>query len=344
MRTLNRPVKNAIVSLLFIILFVFIYLYRNNDSVSKKDYYYDSGLIFGTNYNITYESDRPLTAEIQEELKKFDYSLSTFNKESVISRVNQNDSTVVLDDWFVHVFTKAMEVSKKTDGAFDITVAPLVNAWGFGFKKKEQVTPELIDSILQYVGYEKLKLINGKIIKDNPNIMIDCAAIAKGYACDIIGELLASKGCTNYLVDIGGENVTKGVNPKGNLWRVGINKPIESGELDRNEIEAVISISGKGMATSGNYRNYYYEGGKRYAHTINPKSGYPIQHSLLSATVIAPDCMTADAYATAFMVMGMDKAMEIVEADPTLEAFFTYTDGSDQYRKKYSKGLEGLLE
>lgn len=332
--------RAAISSLVILILAIGAYFWFT----PQKQYFHEQGKIFGTIYHFTYESSASLKEELEAELKQFDLSLSPFNKQSIITKVNQNDTTVVLDDWFITVLNKSFEISAKTENAFDITVAPLVNAWGFGFKKKEQITPELIDSLLQFVGIEKVKLVNGKVVKTDPRLILNCSAIAKGYACDVIGELLARRGCTNYMVDIGGENVCRGVNSKGQTWRTGISKPIEHYGVDRNSLQEVFAFSNGAVATSGNYRNFYYEGGKRYAHTIDPKTGYPIQHELLSATVFAKNCITADAYATAFMVLGLEKAMAIVEADPELEGYFIYTDGSDQYQTCYSKGLEDVIQ
>ena len=163
----------------------------------------------------------------------------------------------------------------------------------------------MIDSLLQITDYEKVKLENGRVIKQDPRIMLSCSAVAKGYSVDVIAQLLDRKGIKNYMVDIGGEVVVKGVNPKNNLWRIGINKPIDDSLSVRQDLQTVLDLTDLGMATSGNYRNFYYKDGKKYAHTIDPRTGYPVQHNILSATVIAEDCMTADALATAFMVMGL---------------------------------------
>ncbi|HBJ76698.1 MAG TPA: thiamine biosynthesis protein ApbE [Porphyromonadaceae bacterium] len=312
----------------------------------RKQFYTDEGKIFGTYYHITYQHTSPLTKEIGEELQRFDKSLSTFNPESTISRVNANDTSVEIDAWFKKVFEKSIEVSNATKGAFDITVAPLVNAWGFGFKKREQVTKKLIDSLMPLVGYKKVVLCNGKVIKDNPNIMLDCSAIAKGYACDVIGEMLEKKGVKNFMVEIGGEVFCKGSKANGEMWNIGISNPIEMGQEGGNveDIQNVISLSNKGLATSGNYRNFYYEGGKRYAHTIDPHTGFPVQHTLLSATVIAPECIIADAYATAFMVLGEERSMKIVQSNPDLEAYFISASvEGDTFLISYSAGIEGML-
>lgn len=294
---------------------------------SRKAYIYNEGPVYGTYYHVVYES--PDGTDFHEEIKakfqEFDLSFSTFNPESVISKIN-NNQPVEADIWFTRCFEKAQEISDITQGAFDITVAPLVNAWGFGFREKEKVTAELIDSLLQLTGYKKVRLENGQVIKENPGTMLDMSAIAKGYTSDLIADFLKSKGCENYMVEIGGEVVAKGRNAKGLDWKIGISKPDETGLLTSEELQAIVKLPEHALATSGNYRNFYVEDGKKYAHTINPATGYPVQHSLLSATVLANDCMTADAFATAFMVMGLEKSVELANKLPYLEVYFIYAD------------------
>ena len=202
----------------------------------------------------------------------------------------------------------------------------LVNAWGFGFKNREEITPGLIEELLRRTGYRKVSMADGVVHKEIPEIELDSNAIAKGFGVDVVAEFLAGKGCQNFMVEIGGEVAVRGRNPKGLLWGIGIDKPVEELSFQGRQLQTVVRLRDAAMATSGNYRNYYVKDGKKYAHTIDPKTGYPVQHSLLSASVIAPDCMTADAYATAFMVMGLEKAIEKVENDPALEAFFIYSD------------------
>ena len=302
---------------------------------NQKPYITNSGKIFGTFYNITYSSEADLHQEIKNTLMQVDNSLSPFNKQSIISAVNNNTATQI-DDMFTHVFSLAQDVSAKTEGAFDITVAPLVNAWGFGFKKG--ITPDslTIDSLRQFVGYNTVALTDGKITKQHPQTMLDCSAIAKGYGCDAVAATLEAHGVKNYMVEIGGEIVTKGTNNKGNEWVIGINKPIEG--IANGELQERLHLSGKSMATSGNYRNYRYENGKKVSHTIDPRTGYPVEHSLLSATVIADDCATADALATAFMVMGVDKAMQFCNNN-SVDAFFIYSDSTGNLTTCESQGL-----
>lgn len=307
-----------------------------------QPYYTINGLIFGTVYNITYQYDGDLKVEIDEELKRFDGSLSPFNDTATITRINRNED-IVPDTFFTNVFRRSMEISKETDGAFDITVAPLANAWGFGFKKGAFPDSAMIDSLLDITGYTKVALSNeGKVVKQDERMMLSCSAVAKGYAVDVIAQFLAKKGIKNFMVEIGGEIVAQGENPKKDLWRIGINKPVDDLSINQ-ELQTVLNVTGVGIATSGNYRNFYYKDGKKYAHTIDPRTGYPVQHNILSATVIAKDCMSADAYATAFMVMGLEEAERFANAHPDIDACFIYTDENGKLQTYYTKGMERFI-
>ena len=299
--------------------------------------------VFGTTYKIVYQCDSDLTASIRQELRRVDYSLSPFNKESVITAVNQNRE-VMLDPYFVEVFNKAMEISCETKGAFDITVAPLVNAWGFGFKHEQMPTKRQVDSLRQIIGYQKVALKNGKVVKQDPRMMLDCSAIAKGFGVDAVARLLRDRGVQNFMVEIGGEVVTCGVNAQRLPWRVGVVKPSEDSLSTGHELQTILNVTDKAMATSGNYRNFYYKNGRRYAHTIDPKTGYPVQHSLLSATVLAASCTVADAYATSFMVMGLDNARQLLEHHPELMAYLIYDDGKGDIAVWFSPSLRHKIE
>lgn len=308
-----------------------------------QPYYTINGLIFGTVYNITYQYDGDLKVEIDEELKRFDGSLSPFNDTATITRINRNED-IVPDTFFTNVFRRSMEISKETDGAFDITVAPLANAWGFGFKKGAFPDSAMIDSLLDITGYTKVALSNeGKVVKQDERMMLSCSAVAKGYAVDVIAQFLAKKGIKNFMVDIGGEIVAQGENPKKDLWRIGINKPVDDSLSINQELQTVLNVTGVGIATSGNYRNFYYKDGKKYAHTIDPRTGYPVQHSILSSTVIAKDCASADAYATAFMVMGLDSAKAFCEAHPELDAYFICSGEGDKYETYFTDGMKKFI-
>lgn len=312
--------------------------------VRKNNVPYNSinGLVFGTIYNITYQYEGDLKPEIEAELKRFDASLSPFNDTSVISRVNRNED-IVTDSFFQTCFNRSMEISKETGGAFDITIAPLANAWGFGFKQGTFPDSMMVDSLLQITDYRKVKLVDGKVVKEDPRIMLSCSAVAKGYSVDVVAHLLDSKGIQNYMIDIGGEIVAKGKNSRNGLWRIGINKPIDDSLSVNQEIQTILELTDVGLATSGNYRNFYYKDGKKYAHTIDPRTGYPVQHNILSATVIAKDCMTADALATAFMVMGLKEAEAFANANPEIDACFIYSGENGEFKTFFTEGMKKYI-
>ncbi|SDL61451.1 MULTISPECIES: FAD:protein FMN transferase [Segatella] len=299
---------------------------------------HNTGFIFGTIYNITYQSDDDLQTEIEGELKKVDESLSTFNKTSTISKINQGKD-VKVDDMFAEVFTLGENIAKETDGAFDMTVAPMVNTWGFGFKTGKEPSKAVVDSLRNIVGYQKIKMEKKHIIKQNPNTMLDCSAIAKGFGSDVVAKFLRQKGIKNFMIEIGGEIVTYGLNEKRVPWKIGVTKPVDDSLNNQQEIQTILNVTNKAMATSGNYRKYYYKNGKKYAHTIDPKTGYPVQHNILSSTVFADNCATADAYATAFMVTGLDGAKKILAKHPELMAYFIYADQNGKNAVWYSPKL-----
>jgi len=286
----------------------------------RAPYQQNHGFVFGTIYNITYESATDWQAEIEAELQKVDNEFSMFNEQSAVSRLNRGES-VDTSAMFREVYLLAQKVNQDTDGAFDVFVAPLVNAWGFGFKHQQMPTPDEVDSLL--------KIRN----------QMDFSAIAKGYGCDVVARLLEKKGVSNYMVEIGGEVVLKGENPHQTLWHVGVTKPVEDSLSVEGELQDVLAMTDRAMATSGNYRNFYYKDGLRYAHTIDPRTGYPVQHNILSATVLAGDCATADAYATSFMVLGMDDTKAVLARHPELEAYLIYTDAQDSLQVWYSPSL-----
>ena len=302
----------------------------------------NEGMVFGTIYKITYQHDDDLQEDIKQALMEVDNSLSPYNPNSIITRINHNEDTT-LNAHFTHVYGLAQQISAETEGAFDITVAPLVNAWGFGFKHSIDIAPNVIDSLRQFVGYQKTRMKGGKIVKDDERLMLDCSAIAKGYGVDVVARTLDQKGVKHYMVDIGGEVVLKGKSPRMKDWRIGINKPIEDSLSVNQELQTILEISDIGMATSGNYRKFYYKDGKRYAHTIDPRLGTPVQHNILSATVLAKDCTTADAYATAFMVMGLEKALDFCQKHPELNAYFICDGEGESYEIHYTPGMEKYI-
>lgn len=314
-----------IISALFLVLLVagsiWILKFRGTSTLREAE-----GTIFGTYYHIKYEAPQALDDEISRALHEVDASMSVFNKQSTLSAINAGTS-MHTDALLYEVLTKARKVSEATDGAFDVTVMPLVNAWGFGFKKGEFPTDSQIDSLRAFVGFKRFELApDSTIKKSDPRLMIDCGAIAKGYGVDRVARVLREHNVRNYMVEIGGEVVVKGRNPEGKDWQIGVSKPVDNKDGAQTELQTVLSLHDCAVATSGNYRNFYMKDGHKYAHTIDPRTGRPVQHSLLSATVMAPDCATADAYATAFMVLGIEGAQKVLNAHKELRVYLIYED------------------
>ena len=280
-------------------------------------FYANKGKVFGTYYSIQYEATSDLEDSIQAAFRAFDNSLSMFNPHSTLSAVNANRDTTT-DAFFESMWTEAERVYRLSDGAFDITVAPLVNYWGFGTKDDERLKAKgdrEIDSIRAFVGFDKVLLVDHHVVKTDPRMKLDGGAVAKGQACDVVANVLQRQGCENYLVEIGGEIVCRGHNSRGDKWHVGITKPTEQSAVSaqQSDLQDIIAVSDICMATSGNYRNYYYSNGEKRSHTIDPRSGHPVQHALLSATVVSSTCMRADALATACMVMGEKDALDMID-------------------------------
>lgn len=312
--------------------------------LSGSKYYTNEGQIFGTTYHITYAGTNDLDKEIRAELQRVDDALSMFNKQSVLSKFNRNEKYDVSNARFNDVVRLSLQLSRETDGAFDITVAPLVNEWGFGFKHRERINASKIDSLRAFVGYDKLFYEGDRLNKRDSRVTIDCGAVAKGYGVDCVARLLSSKGCTNYMVEIGGEVVVKGKNAKGKKWTIGINKPVDDSTKTVSEVQSILHVSDCGIATSGNYRNFYYVDGRKVSHTIDPKTGQPVQHSLLSATVLTPSCAKSDALATSFMVMGLDRAKAFLAKHKDVQAYFIFADGQGKYNVWMTEGMQKLTE
>ncbi len=309
----------------------------------SKNYQYHEGFAEGTSFHIYYQSDTNYNTAIDSLLNHFENVLSTYRENSLISRINtlSQDSFLIDDSLFIDMFLTAKKVYGETNGAFDITIAPLVNAYGFGFTDTMQVDSVLIDSLLQFVGMNKVHFSGNWFIKDNPHIQLDGNAIAKGQSVDYLCHFFESKGLKNYMVEIGGEVRGKGINAHGNPWQIGIDQPIDnSNELER-DLQTVIGLTDKAIATSGNYRRFYYKNGLRYSHTINPKTGYPVNHTLLSSSVMADNCMIADAYATAFMVIGMEKATAFLKCHPEIDAYLIYGKENNEFQVLATRGFSG---
>jgi len=306
-------------------------------------YHFQEGPVYGSTYHITYEYKPSVTLEkeIVTILERINVSMSTYDPKSTLSRINHNDTSARLDPDLKRVLDAGFRVSELSGGAFDMTVAPLVNAWGFGFTARDKVTPALIDSLLVFTGYHKIHVEGDRLIKDDPRIMIDPNAITPGYVADVISEFFDSLGIKNYLVEIGGELRCLGKNPEGNSWRVGVDKPMENA-LER-EIQQVFHLEHVSVATSGNYRAFYEENGMKFSHTIDPKTGYPARSNLLSATVFADECMFADAYATVFMVVGFDRARQLCTEIPGIQVYFIYSDTDGSVKTWQTAGVQSMI-
>lgn len=305
-----------------------------------------NGYAQGTTYSIVYDNSKNLKNEkVKEEvaqiLRDFDMSLSLYIDSSLISRINRNDD-VTVDEYFAEVFRLSANISEMTGGAFDITVAPLVKAWGFGPDAHKNFSAAKRDSLLELVGMSKVKLVDGRVVKNDPRISLDVNAIAQGYSVDVICHYFDDKGIKNYLIEIGGEVRGKGTKA-GALWRIGIDKPEDNNMSPGETLQAIIKIGDKALATSGNYRKFYVENGIKYSHTIDPKTGYPAKNRLLSATILADDCATADGIATACMVMGKEGAIDFIGKHPEFSAYFVFSDDEGKYVTWISESLRDFI-
>jgi len=294
-----------------------------------------TGFAQGSTYSIVYDNKKNIDpAELRNKVEKilsdFDMSLSVYKDSSIISKINRNED-VVPDSFFTEVFTKSVLISEMTDGAFDITVGPLVRAWGFGPDAHRSFTEAKRDSLIKLVGMSKVSLINGRLVKTDPRVCLDVNAIAQGFSVDVICRLFDNLGINNYLVEIGGELRAKG-KKGGNFWKIGIDKPVDNNMSPGETLQAIIKISDKALATSGNYRKFYIEDGIKYSHEIDPKTGYPAKNTLLSATIIADECAMADGIATACMVMGKEKTIQFLGIHPEFEAYLVYSDDSGNFK------------
>ncbi len=327
----------------FLIILILTIITLN--SCNTKQYYKIQGFTQGTTYSIIYQGNKNYESEIEDLLHQFDMSLSTYEDNSIISRLNRNEKNVGHDELFEQFFEKSKEVYKESNGYFDITVAPLVNAYGFGFSNKADVDSALIDSIMPFIGMDKVGLLDGKLSKSDPRLMLDGNAIAQGQSVDFIANFILDQGITNYLVEIGGEVRAQGVNDRSQIWRVGLDKPIDNSDIQNRTLQAIIHLKNKALATSGNYRKFYEKDGIKYGHSINPITGYPAMHSLLSATIVADDCMTADAYATTCMVIGLEKSKELLSKMKELDAYLIYTDSDNgSYQVFMTEGIKEMIE
>jgi thiamine biosynthesis lipoprotein len=344
----NNARKNIIYSIILLLVVFGVFLYRQNqepvvEEIIQSDRITVSGKTMGTTYRVVYldGARRDFKASIDSVLTVFNQSLSTYIPDSELSRFNQSDSLVFGLPYMLPVLKKSREIYERSGGAFDPTVGPLVNVWGFGPDGARTEDSIDINKLLPLVGFDKVSFDEEMVRKAQPGMYLDFSAIAKGYAVDVVASLLEESGISNMLVEIGGELVARGVNDKGEIWKVGINQPDEKDFT--NELFNIVALDNKALATSGNYRNYYEVDSVRYSHTIDPRTGYPVQHGLLSATVVASDCMTADAYATALMVMGTQNAISLLDQVTELEAFLIYNDESGKMQTYVSKSLKPFI-
>jgi len=301
-----------------------------------------SGFAQGTTYSVVFEnSDKINLVDLRKEVEKilhdFDMSLSLYQDSSVLSRINRNENFKP-DSFFIEAFKISKEISVITDGAFDLTIGPLVKAWGFGPDDRKSFTESKRDSLLSLVGMEKVQLKDSMLYKSDPRISLDFNAIAQGYSVDVLCTYFNSLGIDRYLVEIGGEVRVRG-DKRGVLWRIGIDRPEDNNLSPGTDLQAIISLKDRSLATSGNYRKFYVENGIKYSHTIDPKTGSPARNQLLSATIIADDCATADGIATACMVMGKDRTIDFLNLHPEFDAFLVYSDDQGNFRTWATRNL-----
>lgn len=317
----NRAIVLAILGIIGIIVIFSI-------SPERKKWIVNSGMVWNTEYNIKYFHHTNLSDSIISVLREVEMSVSPFNKKSRLTAINEN-LTDTLDTYLLTLYNRSVEINNESGGAFDPTVSPLVNLWGFGYENTARPDSLAVDSILQFVGISKTRLDGVRLVKSDKRVTFNFSAIAKGMGCDEVGKMLERNGVTNYLVEIGGEIVAKGQNPDNTKWKISIDKPVDANDTVIHRSAGIIETSNCGIATSGNYRNYRTDkSGNKVAHTIDPLSGMPKQSDVLSATVIARDCMTADAYATTFMVLGFERSKKLIGQHPEISAMLI-TSGSE---------------
>ncbi len=319
------------------------------NSCNHQELYHNTyGLTQGTTYSVVYQSGlftatERIDREIEYMLLEIDSSLSIYNRLSLISAINRNEN-VIADEMFADVFEISGKVYEMTDGLFDITVGPLVKAWGFGPDAIKKFDSTRVDSLLEFVGFDKVRLVDGKIVKADERVMIDVNAVAQGYSVDVICRLLDDNNIKTYLVEIGGEVRAKGRRGE-RPWRVGLDRPADNNNSPGEDLFAVVELEDRSLATSGNYRKFYIdESGLKYSHTINPKTGVPARNTLLSATITAPDCAMADAIATACMVAGVDGAKELINRYDFIEGYLIYSGENGEYLFWASDGLKDKIK
>lgn len=331
------PISAILFALIFVlnnIVFSGCY-HKNRDS---NQWVKQEGFVWNTSYHITYFGSPSLKDSITSVLDRVGKSLSAFDPSSIVSRVNNLDSTLVNDD-FIKVYVMSRKIHKISHGAFDPTLGPLIRAWGFGQGHKITSDTLHIDSLLKITGIEKTCLSKDYLIKQIPEIEFNFSAIAKGYGCDAIGEMLKRHNVGSFLIEIGGEICAAGLNPEGKKWRVSIDTPFQNKDNTNHSSIKTITFSNMGMATSGNYRNFHTEGSNLFGHTISSKTGRPFQTEIISSTVLAPSAMEADALATAFMAMSKEES-KIVAQRLKLPVMFVLSDSTLWMSAKFTELLD----
>ncbi len=321
----NLHIMNRVFLTFILVLFFGFSSCKSEEKISEPIRL--QGSVFGTTYSIIYyDNSKDFKAEINGLFDEVNQSLSTYIPSSDISRINKGESGIKIDAYFEEVFEKSLRIFRETDGYFDPTVGPLVNAWGFGPEKPlNDLDSTKVKELMTFVGFNKVSVQDGEIVKETEGIYFDFNAVAKGFGIDVVARFLESQNVQNYLVEIGGEIRTRGEKPGGKSWVVQIESPNTDGTRSAYD---VIPLRDKAMASSGNYRKFRItDSGDKYVHTINPKTGYAKESNLLAATVIAPlDCADVDAYATAFMAMGLDKTKEFLKSKEELKVILIYAD------------------
>ncbi len=323
----DKRTRAFFLAALGVIGIIFIFVFKP----SKNKWILNQGAVWNTEYHITYFHTDDLGDSIIKVLREYELSISPFNKESLITRINNNESDSLDNNIFV-LYNKSKEVNVQTNGAFDPTLAPIINAWGFGYKNNTTPTQAALDSMIQFVGIQKTHIENDRLVKDDTRTEFNFSAIAKGLGVDKIGELLSHNGIENYMVEIGGEIVVKGMNSKGKNWKISIDRPTDNDSVIDHNSAAIVTLKNEAIATSGNYRNFKTDAtGAKYNHIIDPKTGESAKSEVLSATIIAKDCMTADAYATAFMIISQSEREKILESNPGMKAMLIRSDSIGNY-------------
>ncbi len=316
----------------------------------NEEYIKEEGFIFGTTYHITYKHHKSLQEQMLKKLREYDNSLSTYNPNSTISKINRNEDTE-LDTLFVNVYNKAREIYELSGQRFDITVRPLSQLWRFTNGHSDTISIATFDSIMSkvdsvksFIGLNKTSIIDNKLVKADPRITLEAAALAEGYGIDIAASVFEENGVSDYMVELGGELHLKGLNPNGRKWRISIDRPDEGSNEFNHTSQCIISVSNCAVSTSGSYRQFYYTAdGHRLQHTINPLTGRPVEHGLLSVTVVGPNTITTDALSTTFMILGPDEAYELAQSLPNIEAYFIFEDKEGNRHETMTEGFKKLL-